>query len=264
MCIFTQSILLVEETKIFARWMENGRQALVYSMNIQAKQDLAMVLPLPVPPGSPEDAVHFISLQDYSNFFVDMERGFPELFPIVASLDFPTPAVQAAPLKVHEVGDFEASYVPSHDDWGRLDRRFQLAPEIWEALPAYEDYGFAVFKLNSTPSLRKWLPFSQTTRTKTIHPMAFEFPRRDSKGLFFPTVHVHDGEIHSFANFHHILYCQGDVEDEKRFTEKRLERSEATARNFMNIKRAKGLVMPDTFCFRWPIYGREENQDTLI
>jgi len=46
-------------------------------------------------------------------------------------------------------------------------------------LPIYEDFGFAVFKLRAG--------------LKRIHSMALEFPRRDPKSLFFPTVHVHDG-----------------------------------------------------------------------
>ena len=47
-----------------------------YSMTISAREDLAMVLPLPVPPNSPERAVRFISLEGYPNFFTDMDRGF--------------------------------------------------------------------------------------------------------------------------------------------------------------------------------------------
>src|SRR5262249_58819336 len=64
----------------------------------------------------------------------------------------------------------------------------------WDALPAYKDHGFAVFKLKKG--------------AKTIHPMAFEFPRRDPKRLFFPTVHIHDGAVHPTAKFDHSLYLQ--------------------------------------------------------
>ena len=45
-------------------------------------------------------------------------------------------------------------------------------------------------------------------RTRTVHPMAFEFPRRAPAALFFPTVHIHDGEVHETAMFDHRLYCQ--------------------------------------------------------
>ena len=34
-------------------------------------------------------------------------------------------------LQVHEVGDYEASYVPTLADFHRLDPRFRMADEIW-------------------------------------------------------------------------------------------------------------------------------------
>jgi hypothetical protein len=78
----------------------------------------------------------------------------------------------------------------------RLDARFQLPREVWNALPAYADWGFCVFKLKKQVTPR------------TMHPMAFEFPRRDPRSLFFPTVHIHDGRVHETATFDHVLYCQ--------------------------------------------------------
>ena len=76
MCCFSQPVEVVSDTNIFARGA-SGRQSLVYSMSYAAAADLAMVLPLPVPPGPPEDAVRFINLGRYPGFFDDMRRGFP-------------------------------------------------------------------------------------------------------------------------------------------------------------------------------------------
>ncbi|HEV2667833.1 MAG TPA: hypothetical protein VG324_23150, partial [Blastocatellia bacterium] len=76
MCCFSQPVELVADTNIFAR-SDNGRQFLVYSMSYAAPTDLAMILPLPVPPDPSEDAVRFINLQRYPTFFSDMRRGFP-------------------------------------------------------------------------------------------------------------------------------------------------------------------------------------------
>lgn len=90
-------------------------------------------------------------------------------------------APAAAPLRVHEVGSFEASFVPSLADFSRLDARFRLPDGLWEGLPIYADYGFAVFKLKAGE--------------RKVHPMAFEFASRDRRQLFFPTVHIHDGQI---------------------------------------------------------------------
>ena len=84
MCLFSgypegrefHSVEKVSGTNIFARSSNgNGRQILVYSMNLASQIDLAMILPLPVPAGCPKDAVRFISLEDYSHFFRDMESG---------------------------------------------------------------------------------------------------------------------------------------------------------------------------------------------
>ena len=50
MCMFTGSVHDVSKTVIFARPTDNGRQVLVYSMALTLSEDVAMVLPLPVPP----------------------------------------------------------------------------------------------------------------------------------------------------------------------------------------------------------------------
>jgi hypothetical protein len=76
MCCFSRPVQSVTATHIFARPAEDGRQFLVYSMTLKAKEDLAMVLPLPVKEGSGEKAVMFIDLKNYSNFFDDVESGF--------------------------------------------------------------------------------------------------------------------------------------------------------------------------------------------
>ena len=51
MCCFSRPVPYVSGTKIFARATEDDRQALVYSMSVAAAEELAMILPLPVPPG---------------------------------------------------------------------------------------------------------------------------------------------------------------------------------------------------------------------
>jgi hypothetical protein len=113
MCIFTGAVHDVSSTAIFARQTDNSRQVLVYSMALVASADVAMVLPLPVPPGSPEQAVRFIDLSAYPEFFDDInEAVYRESFG------------GQQPLVVHEVGSFEASFVPTRHDFARLDERF--------------------------------------------------------------------------------------------------------------------------------------------
>ena len=78
MCCFTAPVRSVSDTKIFARPGKGHEQFLVYRMSMEANSSVAMVLPLPVKPASGEDAVKFIDLKEYPNFFGDLENGFPQ------------------------------------------------------------------------------------------------------------------------------------------------------------------------------------------
>src|SRR5882762_10921421 len=78
MCCFSQSVISVSGTNIFARPEADGRQLLVYSMVLNAKKDLAMILPLPVKTPAGERDVKFVDLKEYPEFFEDLESGFPK------------------------------------------------------------------------------------------------------------------------------------------------------------------------------------------
>lgn len=199
MCCFSRAVELVGATKIFARGRRDGYQALVYSMNVLASEAVAMILPLPVPVGAADDAVRFVDLSGYPRFFEDLRSAFPSMaFAPLSRGAAPAELVERQKLVVHRVGSFEASFVPTLADFARLDERFRLSPDVWGQLPQYADWGFAVFQL------------SPSGDEQTLHPMAFEFPRRDPSALFFPTVHVHDGTVHDTAHFDHDLYCQAE------------------------------------------------------
>jgi hypothetical protein len=242
MCCFSQKVDVVADTNIFARAAKDGRQFLVYSMKVKAGEDLAMILPIPTPKGSPDDAVRFINLEKYPGFFDDLKKGFPEPLanrsPKPGSKSDPSPA---APLQVVEVGSFEASFVPAIKDFARLDARFRLPEGVWEKLPQYKEFGFAVFKLKKGE--------------RKIHPMAFDFPRADKDILFFPTVHIHDGTVPAKAIFDHALFCQtGDAP-------LRWEESPALAASFVDIKKSLGLVDPDEHVYRIVLKGEHANKD---
>jgi hypothetical protein len=244
MCCFSRPVQLVAETNIFARESKDGRQFLVYSMRFSSKEDLAMILPLPVPKNSPEDAVRFINLEKYADFFKDLRGGFPVPQPNRPSIA-PRADVVDTPLKVVEVGSFEASFVPAVKDFARLDERFRLPTEVWDKLPSYKDSGFAVFKLKQG--------------AKQVHPMAFEFPRADPQKLFFPTVHIHDGKVHDKAHFDHALYCQSDSVKMMQWQESRQPVS-----MFMKVDNAQGLLDANKHCFRKEMRGDLKNEDILV
>ena len=174
MCCFSQPVRSVHSTNIFARPADERRQFLVYSMTLDARKELAMILPLPVKTPAAENDVEFIDLQGYPNFFADLEHGFPSVGDGASFGKSASPAT-AATLRVLEVGSFEASFVPTIADFSRLDERFRLPHNVWDKLPGYKTYGFAVFKLKPG--------------AMTVHPMAFSFPRQNTNTLFFPTVH---------------------------------------------------------------------------
>jgi len=212
-------------------------------MTISAREDLAMVLPLPVPPNSPERAVRFISLEGYPNFFTDMDQGFAKS----RSPSFGRELESMESLVVHDVGSFQASFVPTIPDFARLDKRFRLPANTWDQLPIYQDYGFAVFKLKRGAN--------------TIHPMAFEFPRRNPDLLYFPTVHIHDGQVHPEAHFDHALYYQADAEIDEHVP---MDRSTEPAGHFMDTAKAEGIIEPTKFCYKERLYGPMPSQDTWI
>jgi len=244
--------MAVSKTRIFARPVAEGRQVLVYSMSFQADSELAMILPLPVPAGSPEDALRFVSLEGYDEFFDDMKKAFPIPLPQAAfAVDaFPASAPIRKMLVVQDVGDFEASFVPTLADFDRLDPRFKLSGDVWAQLPQYADWGFAVFKLKG-----------ESGKKKDVHPMAFEFPRRDPSTLFFPTVHVHDGEVHDEAVFDHVLYCQPDPVTAATFA---WQCSGGHIRHYMNVDECHGLIDPDAYCYRKEIKFSRPNRDQVL
>ena len=203
MCCFSGPVRFVGGTKIFARGLPDGRQTLAYAMNVQLDEELAMILPLPVAPSPTEDAVSFIDLDGEAELFEQLGAAFPPITFQAARLDLSQSNAPKPRLAVLEVGQYEASFVPTAAEFARLDARFRLPPGFIAALPAYADYGFAVFRLKPQRGLLG-------SKRQSVHPMALSFPRRDPQALFFPTVHVHDGKVAPKATFDHALYCQAD------------------------------------------------------
>jgi hypothetical protein len=249
MCCFSRPVVSVSSTNIFARPGEKGRQFLVYSMSIDAKTDLAMILPLPVRLPAGETDVEFIDLKGYPDFFPYLDSGFAHPSSFGCSSSAGARMAHSAPaLAVVTVGDFEASFVPSVKDFSRLDERFRLDDEVWKKLPGYQNYGFAVFKLKPG--------------AMTIHPMAFSFPRRDPKTVFFPTVHIHDGKVHEQAEFDHSIYCQPCPEEHLSIHE--WEESYTHPGRFMQVDKTKGIILPDQHCYKRGMHGLLSNRDTFL
>lgn len=248
MCCFSGPVKDVSATKIFARGGQGGREFVVYEMQFEAAADVAMILPLPVPAKSMEGDVRFLDLSEYEDFFSDLDRGFPipRAAPALGGLgggSFTDPK-----LAVVDVGEFEASFVPTVADFERLDARFRLPSDTWlKALPQYKDFGFAVFKLKSGH--------------RKVHPMAFDFPRRNPQMLFFPTVHIHDGQVHETADFDHKLYLQATGTRRPLAGWRESTRPPAA---FMKIDKTKGIVDPQAHVYRRELHGKLKNVDVVL
>jgi hypothetical protein len=263
MCCFSGPVRSVSGTRIFARPLEGGRQLLVYAMSLAIDEDVAMVLPVPVPPGSSDDALAFVDMSKSPTFFESLDALFPRLGILAFGAPQSAPlARHRAPLVVHDVGDFQASFVPTQRDFDRLDARFRLAPEAWAALPQYGDWGFAVFKLRSrAPSgfiegVKRVLGQSPPPEETPRHPMAFELPLRDPSKLFYPTVHVHDGKVHPTARFDHTFYGQGIGVS--------WEATPKTVGEQWVPEEVKRFLRPDAVVQRSSLVGERPNADLFV
>ncbi len=240
----------VSATNILARMLAPGIQCLAYSMNLETSQELAMVLPLPIVPGSGDDAVTFVDLSKDHNMFGHLAMLFEVMQPLARKGGIQMRLSAPKRLVVHQVGSFIASYVPARADFSRLDPRFRLPDVLFDAVPHYADYGFAVFQL--------------APGKVTVHPMALRFPTRTPKKLFFPTVHVHDGRFHAKARFDHALYYQtprctkaGELMPFAIFEGDGLGWSTPS-------KDYEGLVIPQQAMLRRTLHGKLANEDTWI
>jgi hypothetical protein len=247
MCCFSGKVQLVADTNIFARASKDGRQFLVYSMKLDTKSEVAMILPIPTPKNSKEDAIKFINLKEYADFFDEMNKGFPPS-PSRGGLSLSkTDAPAGGKIKVVEVGSFIASFVPTIKDFSRLDEKFRLSTDVWDKLPQYKNWGFAVFQLKKGE--------------QKVHPMAFEFPRAAPKTLFFPTVHIHDGKVHEKAKFDHMLFVQftgGEMVPD-------WEESPQPAELFLTkLAKAEGIVEGKEHVYRKIMQGTFKNADVLV
>lgn len=245
MCCFTGKIESVKNTRIYARSHSDGTQFIVYAMSLKSESDTAMVLPIPVAAGSGAEAVKFVNLDQYKTFFDDMERGFPSRQSYAADPFGPAGGARSAKLEVKRVGAYEASFVPKASDFERLDERFQLPIGTWEKLPGYKGFGFVVFKLRKGEH--------------DVHPMAFSFPSATPDRLFFPTLHIHDGEVHEQAEFDHTLYCQGAGMRPNQWQE-----SPGVAGQFMETAKTFGIVFGAHHVYRRPVKGMLANTDWLV
>lgn len=246
MCILSRPIKDIASTNIFVNDLGDDVHGTVYSMEIATDVPVAMLLPVPVRQADDEDALTFVDLSEYPDFFKDMGKLFPEPM----SRGFGVAARGLKSLQVHQVGAFKASYVPAPlSNFLRLDTQFRLDPSVWASLPNYDGFGYAVFQFD--PGAKK-----------EIHPMAYKYPANTLTELFFPTVHVHDGHhADRNAHFDHQLYYQqsGNFGDANGWTA-----SEHIPDWSMKVGRTGGLVRNTDPLYRRRMRGMLLNADQIL
>jgi hypothetical protein len=99
-------------------------------MKLSTSADVAMVLPLPTPPGSSEDVVRFIDISAWPHFFEEIDRAFRRPSPPKAS-GFATLQTYSARLVVHESARLKR----------RLYRRVVISPAWIHAFGSPTMYG---------------------------------------------------------------------------------------------------------------------------
>jgi hypothetical protein len=246
MCCFSRPVEEVKNTRIFARLGAKGNQVLIYQMALHAKEDLAMVLPIPVAKGTGEDGVTFFDLSKYATLFEDLNRLFPVPKSFADPFGGPPRSAGVSKLKVQSVGAYDASFVPRLADFSRLDERFQLPKDVWNQVPGYEAFGFAVFKLKPVHG--------------EVHPMAFAFTTATPGQLFFPTLHIHDGEVHDKEVFDHTLYLQSARGPQRGGWQE----SPGLPVTKVKCGLTHGMVRPELHVYRVQMHGKFANGDVVV
>lgn len=93
-------------------------------------------------------------------------------------------------------------------------------------------------------------------------PVDFVSSTRHADKLFFPTVHIHDGEVHEKEEFDHALYCQ--VERTGLFALTRWDESPGVAASFSKPAKSQGLLDKDKHVYRRRMSGMIENEDVFL
>lgn len=232
MSSFSGEVTQVSNTRIFARATSENVQYLVYQMDYASDQDLALVLPLPTPAGSAVDSVRFYDLSSYPGFFDDLSGGF------ALARNAPAGGGHKA---ATPTGNFEISFAPTVGELSKMESQFRIPDEIWAQLPEYNDYGFVVCKLRAGAA--------------TTDPLAFSFPMRNPRLLYFPTLHIRGGTAEADAYFDHDLFSQGQAG---------WMRSYDVAASFMDMGRVGEILDGGQRVERFTVLGTHPNSDIVI
>jgi hypothetical protein len=251
MGIFSTPVRIASTFNFFARASRANpdHQFLACSFRYEAATPFTLIMPAPTPPDAPANAVRFINLSGYDEFFSDLRRGFPELTHDTGKQSF-TDRLRE---KVRDWLDLdttqiEFAFFPNRTVLADMRDRWPLSDAAWAALEPYAACGLVGVKLEAGAN--------------RLPPIAFEFPRRTPTELSFPTAH----NLTDPAAVRQALYAQ----TLKRSAEWRMsasaddDRHTLRARDFVKIDRTLGLIDPDQPIVSRRLNGPADNVDVRV
>jgi hypothetical protein len=250
MAIFSTPVRVAGTFNFFAR-AHADHQFLACNFRYEAETAFTLILPLPTPPDATANAVRFINLSGYNDFFRDVRRGVPDLTRDIEKQSLTDRLLE----KVRDWLDLdttqiELAFFPNQQVLAEMRDRWPLSEAVWAALKPYTKFGLVGLKLEAGAN--------------RLPPMAFEFPRGAPTELFFPTAHnlPHSATL----NLKHMLYAQtsnrspvwststGPGDDRRRWL----------ARDFVKIDRTLGLIDPDQPIAARRFSGPADNFDMRV
>ncbi|MCB9759957.1 MAG: hypothetical protein H6739_09005 [Alphaproteobacteria bacterium] len=243
MCIFTRSVRRAGPTRLFARALEDRRQALVVQVDVERTEGLAVVVPLPVSLGCRLDDIELVDLSRCTGFFADVGVAFGD----------EAPARAVGP---DRLGRLDAQLAVGVDALEALG--VPLGEDVRQRLPLGDHTAFAVLRMGQ-PGRRLLLP----PRRRRLPPLGIVFPRLDPTCLYFPTVIAVDDTIEETTLYEHALYAQ--LEDGGRPPlDTPWQRSDAPLGEGVDAARANDLVAPSLPGWRLLLQGEHPNEDTWL
>ena len=196
MCIILARVESVSNTQLYISSSKTKeRQLVIYTNKVTSPDSNAMILPVPNPL-----SVELLNFRHYKDIFEDCQkcfRHYDDTRHLYATRSLACSASDShrPVLPVYTIGSYQASIVPSLDDFDRLNTNIlRVNPEVASLLRKTYDseFGFLVCQLKRG--------------NHQYHPFAYTHSIHSNRLLFVPTLHYHLGEKGSSADWDHTIY----------------------------------------------------------
>jgi hypothetical protein len=168
------------------------RQLTVYCNQVNMTSEAGLMI-LPFPTGESRNTTEtagceFYDLSSYKDLFTHLHYHCWEASYYAKGMEKATNSLSVdedtwTPLKVHEVGSYQASIVPTFKDFSRIRQDvFVIKPELQQFLQQQYPHSFSFV-------------VCQLKKSAKYHPFAYMHNMLPSGKLFIPTVHWHEHSV---------------------------------------------------------------------